>query len=211
MRFSEMAYEPSSASILKTPSPPLSSAFSSASASSVVTSAARPWPPSKPISMRIRSAICHQLGQDAMDGVGVDERYLQAEEPRPRLRVDQLDAGGREPLELAAQVVDAVGDVVHAGAAPGEEAADRRVVAERAEQLDAPRADAERCRLDTLLIDRRAVLDLAAEQLSVGTDRLVEIRDGDAHVVDLARRHSGDATATDRRCPRRGLSPVIGR
>src|SRR3954470_18992785 len=128
MRFSEMAYEPSSASILKTPSPPLSSAFSSASASSVVTSAARPWPPSKPISMRIRSAICHQLGQDAVHGVGVDERYLETEESRVRLGVDEAHTGSTQPPELGPYVVHVVGDVMHARPAPREKAPDGRIV-----------------------------------------------------------------------------------
>src|SRR4051794_26329435 len=160
MRFSEMAYEPSSASILKTPSPPLSSAFSSASASSVVTSAARPWPPSKPISMRIRSAICHQLGQDAVHGVGVDERYLETEQPRVRLVVDQVDAARVEPGELGPHVVDTVGDVVHSRPAPGQEAPHRRVVAERVNQLDAAVADTNGRRLDALILDARAVLEL---------------------------------------------------
>src|SRR3954469_12885954 len=168
MRFSEMAYEPSSASILKTPSPPLSSAFSSASASSVVTSAASPWPPSKPISMRIRSAICHQLGQDAVHAVGVDERYLETEESRVRLGVDQVHSAGAQPCELGPHVVYVVRDVVHAGPAPREESPDGRVVAERMDKLDATVADAHRGRLHALVLNAGTMLELRSEELAVG-------------------------------------------
>ena len=58
----------------------------------------------------------------------------------------------------------AVGGVVEARAPLGEELARRRVVAERAQQLDVRVADAQQHRLDTLLGDRLAVLDRHAER-----------------------------------------------
>ena len=51
----------------------------------------------------------------------MDERDLHAEEAGAGRAVDQLDPLALEPLELAGQVVDLVGDVVHPGAAAVEE------------------------------------------------------------------------------------------
>src|SRR4051795_12351630 len=100
------------------------------------------WPPSKAISMRTRSsATADDLREHAVHGVGMDERDLQAEEPTPRRLVDQLRALGGELVDRRADVVDLVGDVVHAGPAVGEELTDRRVVAECGEQLDPAGAD----------------------------------------------------------------------
>ena len=71
-----------------------------------------------------------------MHGVGMDERDLEPEEPAPRRFVDQLRAFGGQLVDRGTDVVDLVRDVVHSGTALGEELADRRVVAERGEQLD---------------------------------------------------------------------------
>ena len=79
------------------------------------------------------------------------------------------------------------------GAARGEEPADGRVVAERREQLDPAAADEHRRRLDALVGHRRAVLELGAEQPRVRPERLVEILDGDAEMMDAARVHTRDA------------------
>ena len=86
--------------------------------------------------MRSVGAIAHELCQNAAGRLGMDERDLQAEEPEAGRLVDQLHPGGAQPLELGAEIVDLEGDVVHAGAALREELPDRRVVAERREQLD---------------------------------------------------------------------------
>src|SRR4051812_1503332 len=95
------------------------------------------WPPSKAISMRTRSsANADDLREHAVHGVGMDERDLEPEQPAPWRVVDQLRSLGRELVDSRADVVDLVGDVVHAGPALGEELAHRRVVAERGEQLD---------------------------------------------------------------------------
>jgi hypothetical protein len=75
---------------------------------------------------------------------------------------------------------------VHPRAALREEAADRRVLAERAEQLQPALADADGRRLDALLLDARAMLDPGAEQPLVGAERTVEILDGKADVMHRA-------------------------
>src|SRR4029079_7182081 len=115
-------------------------ARSTASAVAGDTIAAMICPPSKASSMRIESSDrAHHLGQDAVDGVGMDERDLQPEQPASRNLVDQLGFLVLEAGKGRSDVVDLVGDVVHARAALGEEAPDRRVVARRDEQLDPAR------------------------------------------------------------------------
>jgi len=120
----------------------------------------------------------------------VDERHLEPEEAPPGRVVDQLSAAGREPRELFAHVVDLEGDVVHAGPALGEKAPHRRLGAERGEQLDPSGADAERCRLDSLLGNRFPVLDLGAEEALVGGHCGVEVGDRNPEVMNAAGAHA---------------------
>src|SRR4029453_14583408 len=147
------------------------------------------WPPWKPISMRTRSATSNELREDAVHGAGVDERDLHPEQARPRGAVDQLGTLAFQPGEPTRQVVDLVGDVVHPGAAAGQEAADRRVRAERAQELDVRGADAERRRLHALLVLALPPLELGTEQAPVRGDRLVQVLDGETDVVDALRGH----------------------
>jgi hypothetical protein len=149
--------------------------------------------------MRMRSAICHQFREDAVDGVGVHERYLETEKPRVRLGVDQVHAGRAEPRELGPHVVDPIGDVVHARTAPGQEPAHRGVVAERLDQLDPAVADTNGCRIDPLVVDTRTVLELGAEQGEVRVQRSVEVGDGEPDVVNGPRRHEGGTLAAHHR------------
>ena len=123
----------------------------------------------------------------------MDERDLEPEEPAPRRLVDQLRAFGGQLVDRGAHVVDLVGHVVHAGPALGEEFADRRVVAERCQQLDPVGADPHRRRFDALVGHRLAMLEPCAEEPLVGRERAVEVVDGDAEVVNPARLHAGDA------------------
>ena len=118
----------------------------------------------------------------------MDEGDLEAEHPVPRRLVDQLGARVRKMREGRADVVDLVRDVVHTWAALREEAADRRVLAECAEQLEAALADADGRCLDTLLVHARAMLEPRAEEALIGVERAVEILDRETHVVDGARR-----------------------
>jgi len=125
----------------------------------------------------------------------VHEGNLEAEHPEPRLAVDQLGAARFEVGDRGADVVDLVGDVVHAWAALGEELADRRVVRERSEELDPAVAHSDRRRFHALVVHARPMLEAPAEETLVRPNGLVEIRDGDADVVDSAWLHAGDATA----------------
>ncbi len=146
-----------------------------------------------------------------MVGVGVNEGDLEAEEPPPGTFVDQLGAVGGELVERDADVLHLVRDVVHPGAAAGEELADRCFLAEGGEQLDAIGADLQRRRLDALLGNRLATLQLGAEEPFVGGQGRVEIVDGDAKVMNPTRLHAADATgaACGAAVRTRGLSPGV--
>lgn len=123
------------------------------------------------------------------------ERDLEPEHPLSRRRVDQLRTRLGELPERRLDVVDLVGDVVHAGPPLRQETADRRVLPERGEQLDPALAEPQRRRLDALVVDPLAVLDPATEQMLVRADGVVEVGDGHAHVMDPPCLHRRDATA----------------
>src|SRR6186997_1727786 len=209
MRGTATVMRPSSVSSSTVPPAPADTARSAASAASGDTIAAMICPPSKASSMRIESSDrAHHLGQDAVHGVGMDERNLEPEEPVPRFVVDQLDTLAREVGERRADVFDLVRDVMHAGPAVRQETADGRVVAGRCEQLDAVRADEDGGGLDALLLHALAVLDRRAEQLRVRGDRLVEIGHGEAEMMDPPDAHAAivlgrfrDGTSTSSTSP----------
>ena len=62
------------------------------------------------------SCRANHLCQDAVHGVGMDERDLQSEQPHSWALVDQLGAGGHELAERCCDIVDLVGDMVQARA-----------------------------------------------------------------------------------------------
>src|SRR6059058_5570523 len=126
-------YAASSAASVTDPSCPMP--FASSSADSELTSMLNDCPPSNPISIRTCSAMCHHLRENAVDGIRMDERDLQPEHPRARLFVDELRPVAPQRIERRGNVLHLEGDVMHPGATRGEEAADRRVVLERREQL----------------------------------------------------------------------------
>ncbi len=120
------------------------------------------------------------------------ERDPVAEEPGARALVDQLGAAGAEKLEHGVDVVNRVGDVVHAGPAPGDELRDRRLGVLRLEQLDPRVADEHVGGAEALALV--AAFELRAEEPLVGRDRLVEVLDREAEVVDTAPGHRRDAS-----------------
>ena len=123
----------------------------------------------------------------------MDECDLGAEKPSPRMLVDQLGAGLGERTERLFDVGALERDVMHAGAAAGKEAPDRRVLSRRREQLHAAAPDEERGRLDALLGERIAVLHRRAEQPLVRRDGLFEVLDRDTEMMDAADPHAIDA------------------
>src|SRR5690242_33311 len=151
--------------------------WASASADSALTSMLSDCPPSKPISIRTWSAMRHHLRENAVDGIRMDERDLETEQPLVRLLVDELCPFALQRLERRVDVRDLERHVMHAGPALREEPAHGAVLLERAQELDTTRADEHGRRLDALLRHGRAVLELGAEQPLVGAERLVEVLD----------------------------------
>jgi hypothetical protein len=120
----------------------------------------------------------------------MDERDLEAEEPFTRSFVDQLGTAVQKLAERRRQVGDLIRHVVHALPALGEELADRCLLAQRGEKLDAALSEPDRRRLDALILDGGAVLDRRAEQLLVRRDGIVKVFDRDAEVVNAKRLHA---------------------
>jgi len=117
-----------------------------------------------------------------------------AEDPPPRLLVDELRTCGGEPGELLRHVVDLHREVVHPRSPLREELADRCVGSARSEQLHPACAEAHEHDVGALVVEPLAVLDLRAEEAPVRLDRTLEVIDGDPDVVDPARRHAADRT-----------------
>ena len=124
-----------------------------------------------------------------MDGVGMNERDLKPEEAPARLLVDQLRPLAGELAERRPDVVDLVGDVVHPGAPPREEAADGRVLGERREELDTAGAEQHGHGLNPLLGERVAMLERRPEELRVRGQGLLEVVHGHAEMMDAAGDH----------------------
>lgn len=118
----------------------------------------------------------------------MDEGDLEAEHAAPRRFVEQLGTCFGKVGEGSADVLHLVGDVMHPGTALRQEAADGRVLVERTEELEPALPDANRRRLDALLLDARALLEPRAEQPLVRVERAVEILDGESDVMYRARR-----------------------
>lgn len=129
-----------------------------------------------------------------MHCIGVDEGDLEPEQAGPGCGIDQLDPLAFERGKLGCDIVDFVGDVVHAWTTLGKETSDGRVLAEGGEEFDSPRAQAERGCLDTLIGDRRPLLQTRAEETLVRGERFVQIVDGETQVVDRAGSHADDAS-----------------
>ncbi len=79
-----------------------------------------------------------------MNRFRMHERNLEPEHPLPRLLVDQLGAACGELGDRGSYVSNLIGNVMHARASQREKPSDRRVVAERREQLDPALAHADR-------------------------------------------------------------------
>jgi hypothetical protein len=121
----------------------------------------------------------------------MDEGDLEAEHAAPRRVVDQLGTRLGEVCEGRADVGHLVRDVVHPGTPLREEAAHRRVLVERTEQLEPALAHANGCCLDSLLVDARAVLEPGAEEPLVRVEGTVEILDRETDMVHRAGRVHG--------------------
>jgi hypothetical protein len=113
----------------------------------------------------------------------MDERDLEAEEAQTGRFVDQARAGLPQPLELGGEVGDLERDMMEAGTTTREEAPDRSVGVERRQELDPARTCAQRRRVDSLVLELSAMLELGAEEAGVGLDRGLDVVDCDPDVV----------------------------
>src|SRR4029079_8570589 len=104
-------------------------------------------------------------------------------------RVVRLARAALGLAQRGADVGAEVGDVVHPGAAVGEELADRRVLPQRPQELDPAVANAHRDRLHALRGNRLAMLDHAAEEPLVHIHRGGEVVHGMADMMDGFRMH----------------------
>jgi hypothetical protein len=143
--------------------------------------------------------MSHQLGQNAVNRVRMEEGDLESEETLPRLLVDQLDTALGELVDRGPDVSDLVGNVVHPGPPLGQKFANRRLLTQGREQLDPALSELQGGGLDALLGNSLAMLEPGAKDLFVGRHGLVEVLDRDAQVMDPARLHAGDATRPTRR------------
>ena len=141
------------------------------------------------------SAGSTNLGEHPARGARMQERDPRGADPGARLLVDHPHPGLAQPGEGGVDVGHLVGDVVQARPALGQELADRRLLAERGEQLHVVLADVEQHGLDALRLDHLAVDELHAVRGRVELDRGVEVADGDADVVDPAE-HRAQCTLT---------------
>jgi hypothetical protein len=123
----------------------------------------------------------------------MDERHFQTEEPLARPLVDESGARAGKLDQGRVEIAHLVGHMVHAWTTPAEEAADRRVLAERLEKLHPPAADLHRGRAYALALDRRSVLDLCPEEALVRSEGVVEIFDGNSQMMDPPCPHQADA------------------
>ena len=114
--------------------------------------------------------------------------------------VDEARALDAEMIERSRDVLHAKGDVVEARPACGEKRPNRRVVAERAEELHERAAGGEQDLLDALILDALAMNGTNPEQARVAIHGGVEVSDGDADVVDIRRQRP----IAQRAAPRRG-------
>src|SRR6476619_179287 len=136
---------------------PAASADSTLAHSASATFALMMRPPSNPISTRDSAMPApfvrwlHEFHQHAVHAVRMDERHTQPEQPHARLLVAQLGAGGGGIGQRLLDVVDPQRHVVHAGASVLQELADRGVVTQRPQQLDAAVAQQHGCRLHSLI------------------------------------------------------------
>ena len=97
----------------------------------------------------------------------------------------------RELGERGVDVGHLVGDVMHPGTLAGEEAADRRVLGRRREQLDMAVADVEQDGLDALGLDDLAMGERHPEGPRQQRDGRLEFGDCYADVVDAVEHRRG--------------------
>src|SRR5437588_5291086 len=132
-----------------------------------------------------RRLLLDELDQRAEGRLGMQEGDGGAAAAGARVLVDDAGSLGLDVLEHLVAVVDAVADVVDALAVLLHVLGQRRVVAERCQQLDVGVGHLDEGLVDAVALDALAVGDGGPEHLLVPLDDRIEVTDGDAHVVEL--------------------------
>jgi hypothetical protein len=132
----------------------------------------------------------NHLREDAVHGVGMDERNLEPEKAGPWDLVDKLGSLCLQVPERIPHVGGLERDVVHRLTSPPQETLDGRVLPRRREELHSAVAHEKRCGFDPLRGQRVAELHAGPEQPLVGRNRLVEIPHGNSHMVNAADFHA---------------------
>lgn len=94
-----------------------------------------------------------ELDEDATGAAWMDEGDSSAVCTVARLGIDEAHAGRGQFAKRRLQIVDPVREVVQTGPAAFEESGDGRVVGERLEEFETPRALAHKDDLDALIVD----------------------------------------------------------
>src|SRR6185437_5890370 len=124
------------------------------------------------------------LGEYAAGRGRMKKGYLGAADAGAWALVDQPDPGCAQRLKSLLDRGDAVGDVVKARPAAGEELAHGGVRIEGLQELDMPVAYLEQGGIDPLCRDGLAVDQGHAERVAIQRERGVDGLDGHADVVD---------------------------
>src|SRR5579885_618079 len=103
---------------------------------------------------------------------------------------DELQAGGAAARQGGSDIRDAVGHMVEAGAALGQELADGAIVQDGREQLDPPVAALQHRYLRALILQGGAEADREAEDAGIEGQGLVQVGRGDADVIDVREERS---------------------
>ena len=114
----------------------------------------------------------------------VHERHLRPLGAWTRRLVDEADAARLEVGERRRNVLDAQRDVVDAGTALLDEFRNGRIGRGRFEQLQGGLSDRDEVRPDTLRPHVLGRLDVEAERVPVERQRLVDVLDRDADVIE---------------------------
>jgi hypothetical protein len=116
----------------------------------------------------------------------VEEGHEPSACPPTRRQIDQLQPGGAALSQRRRQVVYAVGDMVDAGAAVGQELADRAIIAGRGQEFDMLVAAGEKHYLHPLILKDLAGDNLEPEHLLIQSKAIGKRRRRDADMVDGA-------------------------
>lgn len=124
------------------------------------------------------------------------ERDPRSPAANTRLLVYQANTLGLQVIEGGIDVGDGVGNMVHTLAARTDELADRRIPAERLQQLNMGASDGNHRLLNSLALDDLSMNRLHPVLAPVLGQGRVQIANGDPDMVDIDEEHAGNGRGT---------------